>query len=284
MKEERLMEALGAIRDAYVLEAAPADRYAKPRSTRWIAAILVFLLGTAFFTQTAPGAAAAAFVGAQVSGWFEALFPPKEVTATVEGSPEQETYIAGGQVPRQEDAAVSPGFAIYYDSGAYEMTEESGATYIRSLPVLPTREEIRSSHAALLEGLSPEDVEKAIDALLAQQEALYAALPECELEIRHVPDTSPDTLAATVRQEMQSDWETVSALELYTPLGCTMFRASAGREWDSPVERWYFADDGQTGTYQITVRYFVEAEEGHGARLTAILNTFEIISPSAPPA
>lgn len=279
MKEERIMDALGSIKDKYVMEAAPAARKTKKHRTGWIAAVLALILGAALFTRTAPGTAAAAFVKEQVVSLIETLFPPKEITAMPEGMPEEKTYTAGGQEPRQDESAAKSGFAIYYDPDSYEMTEEHGVTYIRSIPVVPTREEIRANNLALLEGLTPEDAEKKIDELLAQQEAFYASLPKCELEILHVPDTAPDETATAVRREKQQHWESVSEIEPYEPLACIAFYVSAGTTWDSPVEHLYFVGNKQTGTYQITLRYFVEATEGHGVRLMTILNTFEVISP-----
>lgn len=278
MKEERIVDALGSVRDAYVLEAMPAGEVKRHRRTQWVAAVLLVLLGTALFAQTAPGAVAAAFAREQIGNLIEMLFPPKEVTIPLEGVPEQETFIAAGQEPGQDDPA-SSGFAVYYDPDRYEMTDENGATYIRAISVLPTREELCENNAALLETLTGDAREQKIDELLAQQEAFYAALPKCELEILHVPDTSPDVTAAVVRLEKQEQWAAVSEIEHYEPLACAMFHVSDGGAWDSPLEDLYFVDDGQTGTYQLTVRCFVEAAEGHGVRLTAILDTFEVLPP-----
>lgn len=274
MNAEQLFDALGHIKDEYVAEAAPAGP-ARGRRTHWAAAVLIFLLGMALFTQTAPGAAAMDLVREQAAGLLEALFPPKELTVTVEGSPEQETYIPGGQEPQPEEAA--PGFALYYDPDIYAMTEENGAFYIRAIPVTPTREALRAANAALLEGMTEDEVQRELDRLLEQQTAFSAALPKCELEVRHVPDAAPEETADAVRLDMRQCWASVSQPELYEPLTCVMFRADGGTAWDSPVERLYFVEDGQGGTYQLTVRYFAEAEEGHGTRLTAILNTFEVI-------
>lgn len=196
MKEERLMEALGSIRDTYVLEAAITAGKTKKRRHHWVAALLAILLGAALFTQTAAGGAAAAVVKEQVSSWIESLFPPKELTAAPEGAPENATYSAGGQLPQQDSTAARPGFALYYDPERYVMTEENGAAYLRSIPVVPTREEIWANNADLLAGLSEEDAEEMVSQLLEQQTAFYAALPICELEILHVPDTTPEAAAA----------------------------------------------------------------------------------------
>lgn len=275
MKEEIIMDALGYINDAYVTESAPSAGKAKKRGTRWKAAALALLLGAGFFTLSSPGAAAAAYVKEQVVSLIEALFPPKELVVMPEGVPENITHVAGGQ----ESSSAEPGFVIYYDPGVYEMTEEDGVYYIRSIPVMPTRDDIRENNPALLEGLSPEDAEAKIDELLARQEALYAELPSCELEIRHLPDIAPDAAAQARRLEMQPHWETVTETERYEPLDAISFLAGMATEWNSPVERLIFVDDMQGGTYQITMRYFTEAAEGHGVRLSAIANSFEVIPP-----
>lgn len=277
VKAEQIMDALGFIEDKYVVEAALSADSAVPRHTRWIAAVLVLLLGIAFFTQTTSGAVAAAFLREQVIGWIETLFPPKEITVTPEGMPETEIFTAGGQEPQPEDSVVCPGFVLYYDAERYERVEENGVTYIRSIPVVPKREEIRANNAALLAGLDAEAAEKKIEELLAQQEALQASLPKCELEILHVSGTAPEDAAAAVKQEKQQRGVSVSETEIYEPLVCLTFHVTAGTAWDSPVEDMYFVTDGQTGTYQLTVRYFVEAAEGHGVRLTAILDTFHVL-------
>lgn len=277
MKEERLMEALGSIRDTYVLEAAITAGKTKKRRHHWVAALLAILLGAALFTQTAAGGAAAAVVKEQVSSWIESLFPPKELTAAPEGAPENATYSAGGQLPQQDSTAARPGFALYYDPERYVMTEENGAAYLRSIPVVPTREEIWANNADLLAGLSEEDAEEMVSQLLEQQTAFYAALPICELEILHVPDTTPEAAAAAARLEMQQNWTVVYEPELYSPLACPYFHVSGGTAWDDPIEYLYFVGDTQGGTYQLTVRCFVEATEGHGARLHTILNTFKVI-------
>lgn len=274
MNAEQLFDALGGIRDEYVVEAAPTDP-ASRRCTHWAAAVLIVILGMALFTQTAPGAAAMDFVREQAASLLETLFPPKELTVTVEGTPETEVCIPGGREPQQEGAV--PGFAVYYDPDTYAMTEENGAFYIRAIPVTPTRDELRTANAALLEGLTEEEVRRTLDELLERQTAQLAALPKCELEVRHVPDTAPAETAEAVRLDMERQWASVSAPERYEPLSCVMFRADGGTAWDSSVERLYFAEDGQDGTWQLTVRYFAEAEEGHGARLTAILDTFQLI-------
>lgn len=237
MTEERILDALGSIREEYIVQASPNAARGGKRGLRWIAAALAVVLGGALFLQTAPGAATAAFVRHQVTNLIQTLFPPKEVTAAPEGELETGLYEAGGQLG-EEDA---PGFVLYYDSERYTLVEEEGVTYLRPLEVNET-------------------------------------LPPCEIEIRRLNESLSSEAAESVRKALLDEWETVTEVALYEPLSCPTFRVQNGTAWDSPVERHYFVPDRQYGTYQLILRCFVEAEEGHGARLAAALNTFEILS------
>ncbi|MBH1941433.1 hypothetical protein I5677_11070 [Mobilitalea sibirica] len=49
-----------------------------------------------------------------------------------------------------------------------------------------------------------------------------------------------------------------------------------GNEWNSPVRNLYVIKT-ESNTFAIETQYFVEAEEGYGARMKAMLDTFKII-------
>lgn len=274
MNAEQLMEALGSVDDVYLLEAVPsAKRPARPR-VRWTAAAVAAVV-VLIFCQTAPGAAALNAIAEAASELFETMFPPEERPATVEGQTETALHEAAGQLPE----AQVPGFAIYYDTERYQLTREGGAARIRPIAVLPSREELRESSAALLEGLSDEEAEAEIDALLAERRAAYDALPVCELEIVHLADIAPQDAAMDAQKRAAETWERVTEVtESVSPRGCA-FSASSGAAWNAPRERCCFVDDGQGGAFQLTVRWFQEAEEGHGARLLQMLDTFTVIAP-----
>ena len=236
------------------------------------AAVLMFIV----FLQTPPGAAAVEIVREQVTEIIELLFPPKDITITLEGTPEEVPHTAQGQEP--EDVS-TPGFALYVDSESYVMTEENGVTYVRPMISLPTREEVRQNNRTLLEGLSPEEAESEVDRLLAEQEAFYANLPVCEIEITHLPDASPECASEELRSQTLESWTSVSEItESSHPVGL-FFTASGGTEWNSPQEEHYFVGDGQQGIFCLTIRYFLEAAEGHGTRLRTMVGTFSVIHP-----
>ncbi|MBS6396115.1 MAG: hypothetical protein KH452_03030 [Clostridiales bacterium] len=238
-KEEKLLDALGSVRDIYVTEAAPAVGKRKKRSLRWIAAVVVLVLNLAVFLQTAPGAKAAEYVREQIFNLIETLFPSREITAMPEGEPESNTYEARGREPETDE----PGFAIYIDPEHYTMVEEEGIYYIRPLTYDP-------------------------DSPLV-----------CEMVIREVPDIIPMELAQQIHDEMEGKWESVTEIwENPNPAGIS-FNMSNGLAWDSMQESHYFVDNGKQGSFQIIIRYFQEATEGHGSRFYTMLETFSLIEP-----
>lgn len=179
----------------------------------------------------------------QISNMIEDIFPEKEIDVSIEGETENVPHAPGGQEPSSEgdNTPAIPGFVIYYDTERYTWIEEDGATFIRFVTEYD--------------------------------------IPPCEIEIRHIPNTTPADAAEATRADMLTTWPTVSEIEdCESPAGLR-FSVANGMSWDSNCENIYFISDGQTGTYQIFSRYFIEAAEGHGARFAAMLNTFEIIAP-----
>lgn len=53
------------------------------------------------------------------------------------------------------------------------------------------------------------------------------------------------------------------------------YKLKTGDEWDSIIKNFYIIEDNDV-LYLIETQYFLEAAEGYGARIAAILNTFEI--------
>ena len=242
MKADRIMDALGKVKEDYIMESAPRKKKNRTPHFRWIAAVIALVLIFAFF-RTAPGAAALETVRDAVTSFIESLFPPKEIPVYLEGETEVKHHEAGGQEPEiQEDGTVTaPGFAIYYDTETYTMSEEDGVTYIR---------------------------------FIADND-----FPPCEVEIRHIPGVAPYDSAEAARQEMEQSWESVSEItNLETGEGF-VFAFYAGTTWDSACGTVYFLSDGRDGCFRITSRYFMEAMEGHGTRFAQMVNTFEVIDP-----
>ena len=243
MKADQIMDALGKVKEDYIMESAPGKKKNKQSHFRWIAAAIALVMILTFF-QTAPGVAALEIVKEAVTSFIETLFPPKDIPVNVEGETEIKHQEAGGQEPEmQEDGTVAaPGFAIYYDTERYTMEEENGVTYIRFVT-------------------DDDD------------------LPPCEVEIKHLGNSAPADATEAARKEMAESWEHVSEVgTLETPVGW-IFDFAAGMNWDSPCGAVYFLSDGRDGCFQITARYFIEAAEGHGARFGQMIQTFQVIDP-----
>lgn len=241
MKADRIMDALGKVKEAYIMESAPG-RKMKRNHSRWVAAAIVVVMLLAFF-HTAPGVAALEIVKEAATKFIETLFPPKNIPVHVEGAVEVIHQEASGQEPMvQEDGiTVIPGFAIYYDPDRYVMSEENGITYIR----YDTDNE----------------------------------LPPCEIEIKHISQLPPDQAAESIRNEMSGKWASVSEIQKWEPKDGFAFSYSSGTNWDSACGDVFFLSDGHGGTFHITTRYFLEATEGHGVRFSQMVQTFEIINP-----
>lgn len=279
MNSERIMDALGKVNEEYIVEAAPDKKRVSRAKIRWIAAAVAVAV-ILVVSQTAPIAAALETVKETVTSFFETLFPPKDITVTLEGQDETVSHVAGGKEPQADGdgTASTPGFVIYYDAENYIMTEEEGATYIRPIAVSLTREDVIAGNESLLEGLSEQEREAKIDELLRQYQEHYDSLPVRELEIVHLPKVEPADAARSARDKALGEWKNVTELsETDLPEGYS-YHTTAGYDWDSPVEDLWFISDGQDGTFRITARYFIEASEGHGVRFAVMVNTFKVIA------
>lgn len=270
-----LLEAMGPIRDKYILRAGEVRRKKPARRIPYtLAAMLALALLCAALAQTPMGAAAVETVKEAVGQIIDRLFPPKDVIVMPEGTPEEIHHEAQGRDPEEE----SPGFAMYVDTQSYVMTQENGAYYVRQISIEYDREEIADQQAALLEGLSPEEREAAIDARIQELEDFYASLPANEIEIREIPDQEFSAYAQEVKNQLSAKWEaTGDMIRTDKPLALA-FTVSGGNGWDSPQEFHYFVDNGKQGTFHIVARYYLEAAEGHGVRFASMIQTFTVVT------
>ncbi len=273
MKEERILRVLGEVNEKYIAEASPKEVKRKTPILRKliIAAACLGLLLTLGFAAVAvsPEGRAA------VQSIIESLFPPKEVTVSLEGISESIPHVAQGREPTED----APGFVIYMDESRYEMSEENGAYFIRPKKTPLCREDVRQNDSALLEGLTSEEQEAFIDKRIAELEAFYATLPPCEMQIRELADMDIETAANATINELSQTWETVS--EIQNNDSRLVFFVSEGTAWNSPLEEHFFYPNGENGTFHIVIRYYIEATEGHGGRFHAMLETFSVVDPSS---
>ncbi len=281
MTELELLKVIGYAQDVHILDAEEPIKKRKVISfpkplIRTIAAILAVVLMVGLFLQTPVGAAAAEAVKEQFERFIDLLFPPKDMVMYVEGEPETVHVEAQGREPE----ANAPGFSIYVDTETYTMTEENGSWFIRPIPVpLPSREEVRSQQAAILEDMTPEEQEDAIDKRLQELEDFYASLPPIEMEIREIPDKTPEEAAEMVHSEMAGKWDHLSDIWGYGQPETLCIDVSQKYAANAPWEKHNFKSNGKDGCFQIILRGYREAAEGHGARFHQMMDTFTLVAP-----
>jgi hypothetical protein len=112
-------------------------------------------------------------------------------------------------------------------------------------------------------------------------------LPEVSMSIYQDKARTPDELKAEIKASVEADYDTVMDFEQAEyPLLSWHIHALDGDlngdkedmpQWDSDVTDIYIVDNTQGGTFVITLKYFMEASEGHGERLKGMLQDMSII-------
>lgn len=145
-------------------------------------------------------------------------------------------------VPPSQAAPVD--FLIYINEEQFNICEENGLYSIRSTNPLP------------------ED------------------FPECGLDILHLSGTAPDAARLDAERAAGGYDGEISTEDLSAPLPDALYlRFSEGTAWDSEQTELWFVSDGQDGSFVLTARYFLEAEEGLGARFRDMVSSFRVVSP-----
>jgi len=104
-------------------------------------------------------------------------------------------------------------------------------------------------------------------------------LPEVSMQISQDTDAAPEAVVARLKEDLGSKYKIVKDIEtVEKPLAAIRLKALTGYEGDDAVVEYYLVDNTQGGTFIITLKYFVEAEEGHGARFEQMLGEFSIVS------
>lgn len=174
--------------------------------------------------------------------------PPEHPTPDPDGSrlvlPEQGSEIGAlrllSYAPQTQEAV---DFLIYVNEEQFHIREENGLYSIRNNSPLPD------------------------------------GFPECGLDIAHLAGTSPDEAIQSAAEFLGSRYtEIFQEDESAVFPQCRYLRASAGTDWDSEQAELWFVDDGQGGTFVLTARYFLEAEEGMGMRFRDMVSSFRVVS------
>ena len=102
--------------------------------------------------------------------------------------------------------------------------------------------------------------------------------PPTFMEISQDTGRTPQAAADALYATLQGNYEYVAGPEDVTyPLDAVHVRARTGDEWNSEVVSYFLVDNTAGGTFVIEEHYFLEAEEGHGARFNTMLEGFEIV-------
>lgn len=252
MDADRLLDAIGEIGGDLILdaEAMPAKR--RRRTLRIAAAVAAVTAALMLvFFQTPSGKAFAEYVSEVCGDLIERLFPPKTVTVPIEGINEQIDAEAHGELSVTDAPSPWADYVIYIDD-RYKVTE--GENYLRA------------SFDYTAEPVT---------------EDFYSSLPETYMEIVQVADTTPDRLAASIT----GDEAELGVLELDNiteptgdfPFLCLTFSCPGEISFDDCVRSYYICENGRGGCFRIIIQTFLEAYEGHGARLRGALEGVEII-------
>lgn len=106
---------------------------------------------------------------------------------------------------------------------------------------------------------------------------LPARYPEVSMTIHQDLAISPEKMAHMIYKDLTDQYETVKPPEKVTePLAGWKISARTGVKWDSPVITVYVTSNKINGSFIFRQTYFLEASEGHGARMFQMLKEFHI--------
>lgn len=114
--------------------------------------------------------------------------------------------------------------------------------------------------------------------IITTSEPLPDDFPEVSMEIRQYPDELPDDLVKKIEAELKVEFPDLRPVETVTePVEGYWLHGLAESVWDGKVIDVYVVSNGKEGSFVITENYFLEAAEGHGARFTHMLESFEVV-------
>jgi hypothetical protein len=172
------------------------------------------------------------------------LLPEKTIVQQLEGN-EEETKLTlnegqGQKAGQSDDLEVS--YAIYVDEEMYKVENVGGKDRI-------------------------------VPKLAAEN------LPQVYMEIEQVADKSPQMLVEEIVQEMKAEgYQLKEVAQVDDPVKGTLVTGSTGNKWNDVVVRYYLVDNQHGGSFVIKQHFFLEAEEGHGARFYYMLKEFRVIT------
>jgi hypothetical protein len=105
--------------------------------------------------------------------------------------------------------------------------------------------------------------------------------PEVAMEITQFPNISIDEMVTKLLSNLrQKNKQILPSREISSPVKgkeIVAIGGTGGKEWDDPVTKITVFHNRLDGVFVITGKYFLEAEEGHGARFSQMISTFKVI-------
>jgi len=100
--------------------------------------------------------------------------------------------------------------------------------------------------------------------------------PEVSMTIAEEANASPEETLESIKNNLM-DAPNVLVDKVSEPLDATLVSVIEGNKWNSPVEKYYVFSNGKNGSFIVKQSYFLEASEGHGARMNEMLKEFKIL-------
>ncbi|MFE8697505.1 hypothetical protein ACFYKT_14270 [Cytobacillus sp. FJAT-53684] len=102
--------------------------------------------------------------------------------------------------------------------------------------------------------------------------------PSVGMDIIQFTDKEPNAVLEELRAEWtDGDLDITPISPIDYPFDALSFRVKKGNESDSEIIKYIAISNGKKGSFVFKQYYFLEAEEGHGARMSHMLNSFKII-------
>lgn len=163
---------------------------------------------------------------------------------TIDTQIEGTTETPNAQLSQNTDNEI--GYVLYYDAERYAKESSGGIDYYKALN-------------------QPE------------------GYPPVQMEISQLKDTDAAVKYQQILTAADKDFDHAEGGPVEEPVKGWRILAWNETGSDAPYEQTYVVDNRAGGCFVIRVRLFVEAEEGHGARMLAMLKTFEIVRSSSIP-
>ncbi len=232
----------------------------KRSAAGWMAASIILAVLVVFTAFTPTGRAA-------VNRIIALFAAEKTVTTTVEGEQEeaaQDLYVDGEKEEAQVVVSEAPvedkendeqkpvRYVLYIDEERYTMVKGDNEDIIvpKDYPQDYPPVDMRISQKG------NESVDSMTDEIFTQLNDAYD----------NVYDAEPVSFAHISGQKLAAFNGDINGDKEIMP------------QWDDEVTKVYVFDNTHGGVFVIRIRYFMEAEEGHGARMEQMLDQFEIIS------